>query len=189
MPDSLDLNPSWFALQVKPRHEKTVAEGLRQKGLEDFYPRYMALRRWSDRVKQMEMPLFPRYVFCRFDRRQSLMALKTPGVVSILGIGKAPLPVADAEISALKAIVQSHLPAQPWPFLRIGQPVRLEYGPLAGLEGILLDFKDRCRVVVSVTLLQRSVAVEIERCWTAADRADYPIAAMRTPVEVGSPSR
>lgn len=177
MPESLKLNPSWFALQVKPRHEQTVAEALRSKGLEDFCPRYVALRRWSDRVKRLELPLFPRYVFCRFDRRQSLTALTTPGVVSILGIGKTPLPVADEEISALQAIVQSHLPSQPWPFLRIGQFVRLEHGPLAGLEGLLLDFKGQYRVVVSVTLLQRSVDVEIDRCWVAPDSAYLPATA------------
>ena len=171
MPVSSELNPSWFALQVKPRHEKKVAEALRRKDLEDFLPRYLALRRWSDRVKPLELPLFPGYVFCRFDRRHSLIALTTPGVVSILGNGKTPVPVPDSEIACLQAIVQSRLPARPWPFLRIGQSVRLEYGPLAGLEGILLDFKGQYRVVVSVTMLQRSVAVEIESWWLSCDGA------------------
>jgi transcription antitermination factor NusG len=155
----------WFALQVKPRHEKSAAEALRHKGLEDFCPQYLAVRRWSDRMKRLEFPLFPRYVFCRFDLHNKLSVLTTPGVVSILGIGKSPLPVPDGEIKALQAIVQSHLPAQPWPFLQVGESVRLECGPLAGLEGILLHFKSQYRLVVSVTLLQRSVAVEIERSW------------------------
>jgi transcription antitermination factor NusG len=163
MPDNTNI--SWFALQVKPRHEKTTAEALRSKGLEDFLPQYLAIRRWSDRIKRLEAPLFPRYVFCRFDLRNKLNVLTTPGVVSILGVGKTPLAVAEAEITALRAIVQSHLPMQPWPFLKIGQWVRLECGPLAGLEGILLEFKNLNRLIVSVTLLQRSVAVEIERWW------------------------
>jgi transcription antitermination factor NusG len=133
--------------------------------LEDFLPQYLAIRRWSDRIKRLEAPLFPRYVFCRFDLRNKLSVLTTPGVVSVLGIGNPPLPVPEAEITALRAIVQSHLPVQPWPFLKIGQCVQLECGPLAGLEGILLEFKNLHRLVVSVTLLQRSVAVEIERWW------------------------
>ena len=176
---SSGLNPSWFALQVKPRHEHAVAEALRLKGLEEFCPRYLSLRRWSDRVKRLELPLFSRYVFSRFDQGQSGIARTTAGVVSILGIGNKPLPVPDDEIRALQAIVQSHLPAQPWPFLRIGQAVRLESGPLAGLEGILLDFKGTTRLVVSVTLLQRSVGVEIDRCWVSAGRV-YQTAAPHT---------
>jgi transcription antitermination factor NusG len=172
--DSSQPNPSWFALQVKPRHEKAVAEALRLKGLQEFCPQYLAVRRWSDRVKRLTLPLFPRYVFCRFDRRDALLALTTPGVTSILGVGKRPVPIADAEMQTLQAIVQSNTPAQPWPFLRIGQSVHLESGPLAGLRGILLEFKSQCRVVVSVTLLQRSVAVEIDRSWLVLDAVSHP---------------
>src|SRR5215472_11210895 len=96
--DSSQTGPSWFALLVKPRHERAVADALRLKGFEEFCPQYVAIRRWSDRLKRLELPLFPRYVFCRFDRRDSLYALTTPGVASILGIGKLPLPVPDTEI-------------------------------------------------------------------------------------------
>jgi transcription antitermination factor NusG len=91
MPDNTNI--SWFARQVKPRHEKTTAEALRSKGLEDFLPQYLAIRRWSDRIKRLEAPLFPRYVFCRFDLRNKLNVLTTPGVVSILGVGKTPVPI------------------------------------------------------------------------------------------------
>ena len=153
----------WFALQVRPRHEKATALALRGKGFEEFLPLCKTKRRWSDRVKELEAPLFPGYVFCRFSPQDRLPILTTPGVAYIVGMGKTPVAVADAEIAALQAIVKSGLRAQAWPFMRIGQFVRIEDGPLCGLEGILLDFRNSHRLVVSVTLLQRSVAVEIER--------------------------
>ena len=167
MSETEDLNRLWFALQVKPRHEKTTAWALRMKGFEEFLPLCTSARRWSDRTKELQMPLFPRYVFCRFDLRHKLSILRAPGVTSIVGFGKSPTPVADSEISALQAIVKSGLPAQSWPFLQIGQVVRLQDGPLADLEGILVHFRNRHRLVVSVTILQRSVAVEVDRLWVA----------------------
>jgi transcription antitermination factor NusG len=155
----------WFALLVKPRHEKTTASALRCKGLEEFLPLHRCLHRWVDRVRELDAPLFPRYVFCRFDPQDRLPVLKTPGVISIVGIGRDPAPVEDSEITALQSIMKSGLPAEPWPFLQVGQFVRIEAGPMQGLEGILLDFRNHQRVVVSIALLQRSVAVEIERLW------------------------
>jgi transcription antitermination factor NusG len=153
----------WFALHVRARQEKTAAWALHNKGFEQFLPTYLEARRWSDRMKKLEVPLFPGYVFCRLDLRQRLAALKTPGVMAIVGIGKDPTPVENSEIAALQAIMRTNLPAVPWPFLQVGHRVRIEAGPLAGVEGILADFKSRGRLVVSVTLLQRSVLVDIER--------------------------
>ncbi len=168
-----NLDRFWFALQVRPRHEKTAACALRSKGFEEFLPLCTAVRRWSDRTKELRTPLFPRYVFCHFDLRHKLSILTTPGVTSIVGVGKSPTPVADSEISALQAIVKSGLPAQSWPFLQVGQGVRIEDGPLASVEGILVNFKNHHRLVVSVTILQRSVAVEVDRLWVT------PIAGQR----------
>jgi len=153
----------WFAVTVKLNYEKAVSQCLRYKGLEDYLPLYKANRRWSDRVQSVEVPLFPGYVFCRFDAYRRLPVLTTPGVMSIVGFGGDPVPVSESEIADIKAVLASGLPAQPWPFIRVGQPVRIERGSLAGLEGILLREKDAFRVVVSVELLQRSVAVEIDR--------------------------
>jgi len=164
------LDRNWFALQVKPRHEKAAANALRSKGFEEFLPMCTSVRRWSDRWKELQTPLFPRYVFCRFDLKDRLPVLTTPGVVSIVGTGKIPTPVDEAEIRAVQTIVKSGLPAEPWPFLRVGQLVRIEAGPLADLEGILLEIKNRHRLIVSVTILQRSVAVEIERFWVTPIR-------------------
>ena len=162
---------NWYALTVKPQHEKTAALRLRQKGLEEFCPLYRARRRWSDRVKELELRLIPGYVFCRFGDEQRMQVRSTPGVTSIVGFGRIPAPIEDAEIMAVRAIVASGYLAQPWPYLRAGERVRIEEGCLAGLSGTLVREKDGCRVVVNVELLQRSVAVEIDRNAVSAVRA------------------
>jgi len=142
-----------------------VAKQLCHKSYEILLPLYECRRRWSDRIKELELPLFPGYVFCRFNPLDRLPILVTPGVIRVVGIGKVPMPVDDAEMAAIQTALQSGLPRQPWPFLQIGQRVRVECGPLCGLEGILVDFKGRHRLVLSVTLLQRSVAVEVDGAW------------------------
>jgi transcription antitermination factor NusG len=139
---------------------------LRGKGYEEFLPLYRSRRRWSDRVKDLELPLFPGYLFCRFDVSDRLMPiLTTPGVIGIVGAGKLPIPVDLEEIEAIRAILRSGLAAQPWPLLRAGSKVYIERGPLAGLEGIITNTEKVYRLIVSVSLLQRSVAVEIDREW------------------------
>ena len=158
-------NYSWFALQTRCRYEHFVAAMLRGKGYELFLPIYTSQRRWSDRMMNLELPLFPGYLFCRFNPLDRFPIVVTPGVLQVVGIGKNPVPIADAEIVALQTAVQSGLPREPWPFLQIGQRVRVECGPLCGLEGILTGFKGHHRLVLSVTLLQRSVAVQVEESW------------------------
>ena len=158
------INP-WFALQVRTRHEALVAAHLSARGFELFLPLYKTQRKWSDRMKEVSLPLFPGYVFCRLDVSNRLPVLSAPGVNSIVGIGKTPIALDESEIAAVHAIVKSGLPTEPWPFLKVGQAVRIEQGPLSGVEGILTDFKGHHRLVLSVTLLQRSVAVEVENGW------------------------
>ena len=159
------ITEGWFALRVKSRCEKAVAMMVQSKGFEEFLPLYQTRRRWSDRLKEVELPLFPGYLFCRLDPQYRLPLLTIPGVMHFVGIGKIPVPIEDAEIAALQATVRSGLLTEPCPFLEIGQRVRLEDGPLAGLEGILVGTSKQERIVVSVTLLKRSVAVTIERHW------------------------
>jgi transcription antitermination factor NusG len=154
---------AWFALTSRPRHEKMVADNLRVKGLESFVPLYRARRQCTDRVQSVDLPLFPGYVFCRFVYTSRLPVLSTPGVTSVVGFSDVPTPVADEEISRLRAIQASGLPSQPWPYVRVGQRARIEWGSLAGLEGVLIREKDALRVVVSVELLRRAVAVAIDR--------------------------
>jgi transcription antitermination factor NusG len=155
----------WFALQVRPRCEKLVSASLTAKGYEAFLPLYRSRRCWSDRTKELELPLFDCYVFCRLNVEHRLPVLIIPGVLRFVGIGKMPLPVAEAEIAALQTIVRSGAAAEPWPHLRVGQRVCIEHGPLRGVEGMLVEVKGFHRLVVSVSLLQRSVAVEIDREW------------------------
>lgn len=159
--------PDWFAVHVRSRYESLVAKCLIAKGYECFLPTYWCRRRWSDRVKELELPLFPGYFFCKFHLEDRLPLLKTPGLISIVGIAQSPVPVDESEIEAVRKLVNSGLRHQPWPYVSIGQKVRIEYGSLFGLEGILQSFKGRHRIVVSVTLLQRSVAAEIDSSWVS----------------------
>jgi transcription antitermination factor NusG len=160
-----DAQKQWFAVRVKSRYEKLVANMARNKGYEEFAPFYRRRQRWSDRVQSVEFPLFPGYIFCRVNPQRRLPLLTIPGVLHFVGIGKIPVPVDDAEIAAIQAAVRSGLSAEPCAFLEAGRRVRLEEGPLAGVEGIVLgDSKDQ-RIVVSITLLKRSIAVAIERQW------------------------
>lgn len=152
----------WFALQVRTRHEGGVANFLTGKGYEPFVPMYQSRRRWSDRIKVVDAPLFPGYLFCRFDINNRLPILTTPGVIQVVGFNRSPIPVEDAEIDAIQSLVASGFPSQPWPFLQAGDRVQIDSGPLRGLEGLLVELKGSHRLVVSVMLLQRSVAVEID---------------------------
>jgi transcription antitermination factor NusG len=152
----------WFAIQVRGRHEARVADHLGGKGYRWFLPLYKCRKRWSDRVKVVDSPLFPGYLFCRLDPQYRLPILTTPGVIRIVGHNGLPTPVDEAEISAIQAAVDSGLPNEPWPFLAVGDRIRIESGPLCELEGIVVKHKGHHRLVLSVTLLQRSVAVEID---------------------------
>jgi transcription antitermination factor NusG len=160
--DHVEALYPWFALQVRTRHEAGVADYLQGKGYEYFLPIYKARRRWSDRTKQVNAPLFPGYLFCRFNPQNRLPILKTPGVTQIVGYNHVPVAVDEKEINAIRTLVESGLPNQPCPFLELGNRVRIEAGALRGLEGILLEVKGKRKLVLSITLLQRSVAVEID---------------------------
>lgn len=152
----------WFALQVRARQEAGVGEQLKGQGYERFLPFYKVRKRWSDRIKEMEAPLFPGYLFCRFNPHDRLPILKTPGVIQIVGFNKIPAAVDEDEIFSIQRLVASGVQHHPCPFLAVGDRVRISAGPLLGLEGLLTDIKGSHRLVLSVSLLQRSVAVEID---------------------------
>lgn len=159
-------NESWFGVRVRPKGEARASNALSMRGFEAFLPTRKVRRHWSDRVKTLDEPLFPGYLFCRFDPRERIRILDVPAVIQIVGIASTPVPVSDAEISALQTMVTSRLMLTPWPYLSCGQQVRIGYGPLTGVQGIVTRAEDgNPRVVVSITLLQRSVATEIERDW------------------------
>ena len=158
----------WFVAVVKPQFELRVVERLEYRGFEPFCPTYK-IRRQHERAdrRTLHPPLFPGYVFCRFHRNSRAAVLKTPGVLSIVGFGRTAEVVGDAEIDRLQAIVARGLSVQPWPYLKAGDRIYISRGPLAGIEGLVLRTRGGWMMVVSVTLLQRSVAVSIGRDFIA----------------------
>jgi transcription antitermination factor NusG len=155
----------WFAVRVRSNYEKPVSAVLRGKGFEEFVPTYRAKRQWSDRIKVIDLPLFPGYLFCRLDLNKRLPLLTTPGFLYLVGKGKMPEPVDEGEILAIQSVLRSGIPALPWPSVIVGQKVRLERGPLRGVEGVVDKIADQHRIFVNVTLLQRSVSVQVDPDW------------------------
>jgi transcription antitermination factor NusG len=158
---------NWYALTVRPQHEFKVAQGLALIGEQPpagFVPTYKDKRTWSDRTKILDVPLFAGYVFARFDHTAARgHVVRLPGVRSIVGFGGIPAPIREEEIESIRKLVDSGFPLQPWPFLKTGQRVRVDQGPLKGVEGLIVGRKDEWLMVVSVELLQRSIAVSLDR--------------------------
>jgi transcription antitermination factor NusG len=153
----------WFALTVKYQHERRVEGVLCAAGIDTFLPLYRARRQWSDRVKDLDAPVFPGYVFGRFAVRDRARIVSTPGVARIVGFAGLPAPVSEQEIEGVRAALASRLPLGPWPYLlKTGGRVRIERGPLRGIEGTLLREGSCFRLVLGVELLQRSLAVEVD---------------------------
>jgi transcription antitermination factor NusG len=155
----------WFAVRVKSNFEKRVALSLSFKGLDTFLPEYKTQRRWSDRFKTIDCPLFPGYLFCRIDLNHRLPVLSTPGFLYIVNTGSKPTPVDEAEIARIQMVVHSGLSALPWPTLAVGQKVRLVRGPLRGLEATLVEVGKHQRIYVGVSLLRRGVSVKVDSDW------------------------
>jgi transcription antitermination factor NusG len=155
----------WHALHVRSRHEKTVHSQLEAKQQDVFLPLYSARNKWGDRWRSVSLPLFPGYIFCRFDPADRYSVLATSGVIDIVRVGSEPAPIEAQEIEAVQLIVNSAVKAEPFPTLVKGQRVVLTDGPLTGLTGTLTQIRNTCRLVVSVELLCRSVSVEIDRDW------------------------
>jgi transcription antitermination factor NusG len=149
-------------VQVRPKAERFVARLLAGKGYDPFVPLFLERRRWSDRIKVLELPLIPHYVFCQVAAAAMGAIVTTPGVIQIIGAGRTPVPVDAHEIDALRRIDALRLNAKPWPFLREGQTVQICGGPLDGVRGVLIRIKSATRLVVSASILQRSVAVELD---------------------------
>src|SRR6476646_1488639 len=156
--------PRWFAIRTSPRWEALASTELTQRGLETYLPVCRVKRRWSDRTKIMDQPLFPGYLFGRFHLNDRVRVLQAPGVKQILGIGNTPAPISAAELDNLRKLVAANPVMVPWPYLQAGQRIRIDRGPLAGVKGFVVRAEEESlRIVVSVDLLQRSVATEIDR--------------------------
>lgn len=159
------LDGRWVAIHVRPRREECAALLLREKGYEEFLPLYQLNASHSRTRAQIVRPIFPGYLFCRFNSRIKAPILTTPGVIRILGADKNPTPVSEGEVDAVRAIVLSGSVCEPVPLLQVGDSVKIHSGPLRGLVGILTHVGQKNRLAVSVSILQRSIAVELDREW------------------------
>jgi transcriptional antiterminator NusG len=153
----------WYAVRVRSRFEFVTSAVLGERGYERFLPITADAPGRTDEGGRD--PVFPGYPFCRFDAADPYRVLNSPGVVNVISVGRRPLPVDEQEVASIQKICRSGRDAQPWPFLQVGQRVWVECGPLTGTEGIVQEVKSVCRIVVSLTLLQRSVSAEIKREW------------------------
>jgi transcription antitermination factor NusG len=159
------VEPPWYAVRVRSNCERTAAASLDARGLECCLPLYSRRSRWSDRIRTINSPLFPGYVFCRFDRAQRSAVIAAPGVVHVVSFGGVPAPVDSVEIAAVRTICRSGIEAEPCPYLEAGQEVEIVDGPMAGLRGMVCQMKRGQRLVVNVSLLRRAVSVEVDSEW------------------------
>jgi transcription elongation factor/antiterminator RfaH len=163
----------WYAAYTSSRHEKTVAEHLRQREVECFLPLYETVRRWNNGRHRVQLPLFPSYVFVRMGVRDKLRVLQVPGLSQLVSFQGAPAALPDAEIETLRNALAAGIAAQPYRYLNVGSQVEICNGPLQGLQGILLRHQGQFRVVVSVEMIMRSIVVEVEASdVVAVDRKD-----------------
>ncbi len=178
----------WFAVRVKSNHEKAVCSYLAVKGFEVFLPTCRTRNRWADRFKLVETPLFTGYVFTRLDRTQPHAILSTPGVLQIVGSGRHPEPVLESEIAAIRRAVDANCELRECDFFIKGQRATVVSGALAGLEGTVVSLKQQSRLVLSISLLQRSVALEIDESLVRIE-SDLPILRYSAQSERGSAIR
>jgi transcription antitermination factor NusG len=160
-----DPDPEWVAVHVRTGREHSIASHLWMRGYEVFLPSYSARHRWSDRVKILDRALFPGYIFCRLDAEVGAKIVAVPGVFRIVGDDRGPVPIATYELDAVRRITGTSLSVEPWSSVVAGQQVLIARGPLRGIEGCIVRTKDRQRLIVEITLLQRAIAVEIESDW------------------------
>ncbi len=155
-------NPRWYAVCVCPRHEKAVTANFKLREFTYFLPVYRSVRRWKDRRKELDMVLFPGYVFVHLDLRKRLQVLQSPGVVSFVTFQGHPVPLEDSEVHSLSLVMSTGLKAEPHPYLQPGRRVRVVRGPLADMEGTLVRRKERFHLVLSIELIMRSVLIEVD---------------------------
>jgi transcription antitermination factor NusG len=158
------IEASWFAIQTLPRHEKAVSEQLRCEKIECLLPLNIRVHKWSDRNQAVSLPVFPGYAFVRLneDRRERIRVLRKPGVVRFVGNSHGPIPLAAHEIEHIRQLMENKVNCEPHPFLKAGQRVRVRNGALRGVEGILLRETGKERLILSISLIQRSLSIQIE---------------------------
>lgn len=157
-------SPLWFAVQTYPRHEKRIAGQLAMRGIDIYLPLLRRLHQWSDRRKQVELPLFPCYVFVRIapSAERRVQVLQASGIIGFVGNGRQGTPIPDSQIEDIRTLLENKVALDPYPFLKIGQRVRIRGGSLEGIEGILVRRNGMRRLVISVDSLERSLSLCIE---------------------------
>ncbi len=155
-------NPQWFAVHTASRHEKQTSLHLASRGIEHLLPLYEEVHRWVDRQMRVQLPLFPGYLFVHINLLQKMDVLRVPGVARLVGFQGGPMPVSDLEIEAIRRGVTSGISLSPHPYLKTGCRVRVRSGPMTGLQGILIRCRNTDRLVISVDLIMKSVALEID---------------------------
>jgi len=160
--DSLHSEMLWYAGYTASRHEKRVAEHFAQRGVEHFLPLYETIHRWNNGRHRVQLPLFPGYIFVRIALRDRLRVIDVPGFVRLVGFNSLPHPLPEADINRMKEALNKGVLAEPYPYLTVGTRVEIRNGPMQGMTGILLRRQNKCRVVISVDLIMRSMAVEVE---------------------------
>ena len=153
---------AWYVLHTRHQHERMVAQILTCKGFETLLPLYSASHRWKDRTKLLRLPLFPCYLFLKGGLKRRLDIMTTPGLLSIVSTGGQPAAVPPDEIEAIRCVVKGEVSVEPHPFLKCGERVIVKYGPLMGIQGILVRKKNLYRLVISVEMLGRAAAVEMD---------------------------
>jgi transcription antitermination factor NusG len=154
--------PHWYAAYTRSHHERCVAEQLQTRTVEHFLPLYETVRKWKDRRKRMELPLFPGYIFVRIALQERLRVLVVPGVVRLVGFDNHPAALPDNEIEALRSVMGRGLRSEPHPYLTVGRKVRIARGALEGMEGVLVRKKGRVRLVLSIDLIRQSAMIEVD---------------------------
>jgi len=154
--------PRWYAAYTSANHEKKVAAELGRRSVESFLPLYSSIRRWKDRRVQLQLPLFPGYVFVHLALSERLRVLHVPGVAKLVGFGGQPVALPDEQLEGLRASMNGELCAEPHPYIAVGRRIRIVRGPFQGIEGFLVRRKGVFRVVLSLELIMRSVAVEVD---------------------------
>jgi transcription antitermination factor NusG len=154
--------PCWLAVYTYPRHERSVADQLDSKSVESFLPTFTRQSRWKDRRVEVEHPLFPGYVFARITLGERLKIITIPSVIRILSFNGKPATVPDQEIETIRLCTRAGAALEPHPFLDVGEHVRVRSGTFEGAEGIVIHQKNRCKILISIGLIQRSVALEVD---------------------------
>jgi transcription antitermination factor NusG len=182
-PDTQTENKAeeWFAFRVRPRHEKSVSLALRERGCHEFLPLTREKRRWANRLRHVDLPLFPGYIFCLVHRFAMLPILSTPGVVDVVRAGASPIAANREQIESLRMAVKAQVPLERCHYVDLGNNVQIINGPLAGLRGILVSVRKTQRLVLSVGLLSRSVLLEIDPKWVAPNQEGVVLADVNSP--------